>query len=82
MLEAAEFKTNDPRRSFVYAEYPLGGDYFIDRNEETYLLHFIWANIWATHALSACQKIARFGFRISLVRPPRIELGLRVPETL
>ena len=41
-----------------------------------------WATLWATHALSALQKTAGFRFRVNLVRPPRIELGLRVPETL
>jgi hypothetical protein len=27
-------------------------------------------------------KIKRFSLKIKMVRPPRIELGLRVPETL
>ena len=42
----------------------------------------IWATLWATLAFSVSSKIAIFLFRINVVRPPRIELGLRVPETL
>ncbi len=32
--------------------------------------------VWADH------EIARFLFKVSMVRPPRLELRLRVPEAL
>ena len=31
---------------------------------------------------SGCGELARFLVKFRMVRPPRIELGLRVPETL
>ncbi len=34
---AAEFETPDPLRSFVYAEYALGDDYFINGVQDTFL---------------------------------------------
>ena len=34
-VHAAEFRTRDPLKAFVYGEYPLGSDYFIEGNEDT-----------------------------------------------
>lgn len=35
--DAAEFDTPDPLRAFVYAEYALGDDYFINGVQDTFL---------------------------------------------
>lgn len=38
---AAEFRTRDPVKAFVYGEYPLGSDYFIRGNEDTTLFQCV-----------------------------------------
>lgn len=35
--QAGEFRTGDPLKAFVYGEYPLGDDYFLNGNTNTYL---------------------------------------------
>ncbi|HKX03590.1 MAG TPA: hypothetical protein VJX71_13925 [Methylomirabilota bacterium] len=36
-VDAETFRTKDPLRAFVRQEYPLGSDYFIRGNEDTYI---------------------------------------------
>jgi hypothetical protein len=36
-VHAEPFRTKDPLRAFVREEYPLGNDYFVRGNEDTYL---------------------------------------------
>jgi hypothetical protein len=37
VAHGGEFRTNDPLKAFVYGEYPLGDDYFIKGNKDTYI---------------------------------------------
>jgi hypothetical protein len=37
VVDAETFRTKDPLRAFVRQEYPLGDDYFIRGNEDTYI---------------------------------------------
>jgi hypothetical protein len=37
LAQAAEFRTNDPVKAFVRGEFPLGDDYFIHGNGDTYI---------------------------------------------
>lgn len=41
VAHAAEFRTRDPLKAFVYGEYPLGSDYFIRGNEDTSLFRCV-----------------------------------------
>lgn len=41
LVEAAEFRTPDPLKAFVYNEYPLGDDYFIKGNQDTYIFRCV-----------------------------------------
>jgi hypothetical protein len=40
-VNAETFRTKDPLRAFVREEYPLGNDYFIRGNEDTYLFRCV-----------------------------------------
>jgi hypothetical protein len=40
-VNADPFRTKDPLRAFVREEYPLGNDYFIRGNEDTYLFRCV-----------------------------------------
>ena len=40
-VNADPFPTKDPSKAFVREEYPLGNDYFIRGNEDTYLLRCV-----------------------------------------
>ena len=42
----------------------------------------VWGNLMGNPYLSPLTKIVRLRFKFDVVRPPRIELGPRVPETL
>lgn len=37
VVHGGGFMTNDPVRAFVNGEYPLGDDYFINGNKDTYI---------------------------------------------
>ncbi len=41
VARAVEFETRNPLRAFVYAEYPLGDDYFINGIQDTHLLRYV-----------------------------------------
>lgn len=38
---AAEFRTSDPLKAFIYSEYPLGDDYFITGTQDTHIFRCI-----------------------------------------
>lgn len=40
-MERAAFVTRDPLKAFVYEEYPLGDDYFIRGNRDTFVFRCI-----------------------------------------
>jgi hypothetical protein len=41
VAHSGEFRTHDPLKAFVYEEYPLGDDYFIHGNDDTYIFRCV-----------------------------------------
>jgi len=41
VVRSDQFRTNDPVKAFVNEEYPLGDDYFIHGNRDTYIFRCV-----------------------------------------
>ena len=64
VAHAAEFRTPEPLKAFVYGEYPLGSDYFINGIQDTYVLRCLLTRSADPFEGVALSEISIWGNRI------------------
>jgi len=60
---AADFRTRDPLKAFLYGEYPLGSDYFIEGNQDTFIFRCVLTKAIEPFEGLALSEISIWGNR-------------------